>query len=291
MAKQRKKTYQFWDPKAKPPSKEKDKFSPKDKKRKERPEKSFGKDKNKKAGKPALPQPVRLNRFIAQAGVCSRREADTLIESGKIKVNGKVNKELGTKVIPGKDEVVYLGKKLSSQQFVYILLNKPKNTITTMDDPFDRKTVMNLVAKATEERIYPVGRLDRNTTGLLLMTNDGKLTEKLTHPSHRVRKLYHVRLDKIVEEEDLSSLLKGIKLEDGIAKADKVDYVERGLGTEVGIEIHSGKNRIVRRMFEALGYKVLSLDRVMIAHLNKKHLPRGKWRMLTEKEVKFLMMI
>ena len=234
---------------------------------------------------------MRLNRFIAQAGVCSRREADVLIEAGRISVNGKVTQELGLKVLPGKDEVVYNGKVLNPQQFVYILLNKPKNMITTTRDPEGRRTVMDLVANASDTRIFPVGRLDRNTTGLLLLTNDGDLAKKLTHPSHKVRKLYKVRLNRPISEEELQQLLKGIELEDGRARVDKVDYVAGTHGDEVGVEIHIGRNRIVRRMFEALGYEVVALDRVGIAHLTKKRIPKGKWRFLTDKEVGFLKMI
>lgn len=297
----KKEPYKFWDPKEKRDSGggKREKGSEKRDARGGKRDVKGGKGDMKKSGtrspkpetqKTDLSKPIRLNRFIAQAGICSRREADELISSGKIKLNGKVVTELGTRVSRG-DEVTYLGKKLSTQQFVYILLNKPKNTITTTDDPSGRKTVMDIVSGAAEERIYPVGRLDRNTTGLLLLTNDGALAEKLTHPSNQVRKLYHVKLDNPVPEEDLKQLLSGIKLEDGIAKADKIDYVTGKGPNEVGIQIHSGKNRIVRRMFEALGYKVLSLDRVMIAHLNKKNLPRGKWRILLDKEVHFLKMI
>ncbi|MEO0469692.1 MAG: pseudouridine synthase [Bacteroidota bacterium] len=235
--------------------------------------------------------PMRLNRFIARAGVCARREADRLIAEGAIKLNGKVVTELGTKVIPGKDKVEYEGKVLKMEQFVYLLLNKPKNLITTMDDPEGRKTVIDHVRNATNERIYPVGRLDRKTTGLLLLTNDGQLAKKMTHPSHRVRKIYHVRLDKAVAETDLQRLVDGIDLEDGPAKADKVDYVQDKGPEEVGIEIHIGRNRIVRRMFEAMGYQVVHLDRVLLGSLTKKNLPRGKWRMLTPKEVGFLKMM
>ena len=232
-----------------------------------------------------------MNRFIALAGICSRREADALIEAGRVKVNGSVTTELGTKVVIGKDEVVYNGKVLNPQNFVYLLLNKPKNMITTTRDPDGRRTVMDLVAKSTPERIFPVGRLDRNTTGLLLLTNDGELAKKLTHPSHKVRKLYKVRLNRPVAEEDLQRLRKGIDLEDGPAKVDKIDYVVGGRNDEVGVEIHIGRNRIVRRMFEAMGYQVVALDRVGLAHLTKKRLPRGKWRSLTDKEIGFLKMI
>lgn len=240
---------------------------------------------------PNLSEEMRLNRFIAMCGVCSRREADDYIAKGRVKVNNKVVTELGTKVHPRRDEVMCNGKLLRPQNYVYILLNKPKNTITTTQDPQGRRTVLDLVSTATDERIFPVGRLDRNTTGLLLLTNDGKLSEKLMHPSHRVRKLYKVRLDKDVAAEDLDKLLTGIKLEDGIAKADKVDYVADSGFNEVGVEIHLGRNRIVRRMFEAMGYEVVALDRVALATLTKKNLPRGKWRKLSDKEVSFLKML
>lgn len=293
----KKETFKFWDPKEK-----QRKAGGKGKKKKTgderrktgdpRGEKGKPGSRNSKpeSGKPDPTKPMRMNRFIALAGICSRREADELIKKGKIKLNGKIVTELGTQV-NRQDEVTYQGKKLKSQQFVYILLNKPKNTITTMDDPSGRKTIMDIISGAADERVFPVGRLDRNTTGLILLTNDGGLTEKLTHPSNQIRKLYHVRLDNPLPEDDLKKLLTGIELEDGVVKADKADYVAGKSPSEVGIQIHSGKNRIVRRMFEALGYKVLSLDRVMIAHLNKKNLPRGKWRTLSDKEVHFLKMI
>lgn len=236
-------------------------------------------------------QPVRLNRYIAQAGVCSRREADQLIAAGEIKVNGAVVVEMGHKVHPRKDKVEYHGKVLKAEKLVYILLNKPKNFITTTSDPEGRPTVLKLVKNATQERIFPVGRLDRNTTGLLLLTNDGDLAKKMTHPSHEVKKLYYVRLDKEVLETDLKRLREGIELEDGLAKADKASYVQNKGANEVGIEIHIGRNRIVRRMFEAMGYEVLGLDRVMLGPLDKKKLPRGKWRNLTSQEVAFLKML
>lgn len=233
---------------------------------------------------------MRLNRFIAQAGVCSRREADTLIQEGKVKVNDKVVKQMGMKIIPDRDKVSYLGQVLEPENKVYVLLNKPKNFITTTNDPEGRRTVLELVKTATTERIFPVGRLDRNTTGLLLLTNDGDLTKKLTHPSHEVKKLYHASLDKDLTEEHMEMLRKGIELEDGLAKADKIRYVAGKGPNEVGIELHSGRNRIVRRMFEALGYDVIHLDRVMIGSLSKKDVPRGKWRHLKTKEVSFIKM-
>lgn len=198
---------------------------------------------------------------------------------------------MGHKVHPRKDKIEYNGQLLRAEKLVYVLLNKPKNFITTTSDPEGRKTVLSLVRKATEERIFPVGRLDRNTTGLLLFTNDGELAKKLTHPSHRVRKLYHVQLDKPVLDTDLMRLKEGIELEDGLAQADKVSYIQNKDLNEVGIEIHIGKNRIVRRMFEAMGYEIIRLDRVMLGPLTKKNLPRGNYRHLTEKEVSFLKMM
>ncbi len=234
---------------------------------------------------------VRLNKYIADAGICSRREADKLIEKGEIKVNGEVTLLLGTKVGPA-DKVTYKGKVLKSEKHVYILLNKPKGFITTSDDPQNRRTVMNLVENACTERIYSVGRLDRNTTGLLLFTNDGELTKKLTHPKHGVRKLYHVVLDKPLSKNDLLRIMDGLELEDGFIKPDSVDWVaDEANKKHVGIELHSGKNRIVRRIFEHLHYEVIKLDRVIFAGLTKKDLPRGKWRLLEEKEVNVLKML
>ncbi|MDF9801044.1 23S rRNA pseudouridine2605 synthase [Catalinimonas alkaloidigena] len=226
---------------------------------------------------------VRLNKYIANAGVCSRREADTLISGGEIKVNGKVVTELGTKVKPT-DKVVYQGKSLNPEKLMYVLLNKPKNYITTTDDPDERKTVMELVANACEERIYPVGRLDRNTTGLLLLTNDGELADKLAHPSNNVKKLYQVDIDKPITDEDFIKIQDGITLEDGLAQVDEVGLVNE-TRTSLGLQIHIGRNRIVRRIFEHLGYTVVRLDRVMYAGLTKKDLPRGNWRHLTKQEV------
>ena len=226
---------------------------------------------------------IRLNRFIANAGICSRREADDIIKAGEISVNGEVVTEMGHQVQPG--DVVKMGnKKLSREKMVYVLINKPKDFITTTEDPDDRKTVMDLVKNACEERIYPVGRLDRNTTGLLLLTNDGELADKLTHPSNEIEKLYQVELDKPLTVEHQEQILKGITLEDGEFKADEVGIVTPD-NMVIGIKIHSGRNRIVRRLFESLGYDVLKLDRTTFAGLNKKDLPRGSWRFLTEKEV------
>jgi len=227
--------------------------------------------------------PIRLNRYIANAGVCSRREADKLIESGQITVNGKVVTELGTKVMRT-DRVKYQGKVLNPEKLVYVLLNKPKDFITTTDDPQERRTVMQLVANAAEERIYPVGRLDRNTTGLLLLTNDGELAERLTHPSYEIQKLYQVDINKPITDEDFIKIENGIVLEDGPAQVDEIGLVgpER---TSLGVSIHIGRNRIVRRIFEHLGYDVVRLDRVMYAGLTKKDLPRGKWRYLSKAEL------
>ena len=227
---------------------------------------------------------IRLNKFISNAGVCSRREADKLIEAGEISVNGKVITELGYKVLKG-DTVKHNNKVLKREKMVYVLLNKPKDFITTTDDPQDRRTVMDLVAKATNERIYPIGRLDRNTTGLLLLTNDGNLSEKLSHPRNRVSKLYYVELDKNLTQGDLNKIAFGLELEDGLVKPDDVSYVQGSSKREVGIQIHSGKNRIVRRIFEHLGYDVIKLDRVVYANLTKKDLPRGHWRYLEEREI------
>lgn len=226
---------------------------------------------------------IRLNRYIANAGLCSRREADELIAAGTIKVNGVVVTEMGYQVEPG-DTVKYGKDILSREKMMYVLLNKPKDFITTMDDPEERRTVMELVAGACKERIYPVGRLDRNTTGLLLLTNDGELTAKLTHPSSDIKKIYQAELDKPITEADFETLKAGVELEDGFIQPDELAIVSADAHV-VGIKIHSGKNRIVRRMFEHLGYEVTKLDRTTFADLNKKDLPRGTWRFLTEKEI------
>ena len=226
---------------------------------------------------------VRLNRYISNAGVASRRDADELIASGQITVNGKEIIEMGYKVKP--TDVVKYGKKiLSREKLMYVLLNKPKDFITTTEDPDERRTVMDLVKNACPERIYPVGRLDRNTTGLLLLTNDGEVAEKLSHPSNEIKKIYQVELDKPITTEDFETIVNGIDLEDGFIKPDELALVTPDAEV-VGIKIHSGKNRIVRRIFEHLGYEVLKLDRTTYAGLDKKDLPRGKWRFLTEKEV------
>jgi 23S rRNA pseudouridine2605 synthase len=232
---------------------------------------------------------IRLNKYLSNAGVCSRREADVLIQTGVVSVNGKIVTELGYKIQPG-DLVQYDGETINAEKKRYVLLNKPKGFITTMDDPRGRKTVMTLVSKACRERIYPVGRLDRETTGLLLFTNDGDMAKKLTHPRYQARKLYHVELHKPVSREDLEKLLKGVDLEDGKTRVDKAEYVDDASSREIGVELHSGKNRIVRRLFEALGYNVVKLDRVQFSGLTKKDLPRGMFRHLTEQEVAFLKM-
>ena len=226
---------------------------------------------------------IRLNRYIAHAGVCSRRDADELIAEGKIKVNGQVITEMGHKVIPS-DQVYYGKKLLQRENYIYVLLNKPKDFITTTSDPHARKTVMDLVKKAGNERIFPVGRLDRQTTGLLLLTNDGDLAEKLSHPSHNVKKIYKVGLDKPITEEDFEKMQAGVTLEDGSVKVDDLAIVSSDR-TEVGVEIHLGRNRIVRRLFEHFGYTVDRLDRVVYAGLDKSNLPRGKWRFLSEIEI------
>lgn len=234
---------------------------------------------------------IRLNKYIANAGVCSRRDADKLIASGVIKVNEKTITDLGTK-ISITDKVQYENRILSIEKKFYVLLNKPKGYITTTEDPFDRRTVMFLTKTACKERIYPVGRLDKNTTGLLLLTNDGELAKKLTHPKHEIKKIYHVVIDRNLTKNDHLNIEQGITLEDGEIKVDKIAYVSpQSTKKEIGIEIHSGKNRIIRRIFESQGYKVLKLDRVSFAGITKKDIPRGKWRYLEEKEVGFLKML
>lgn len=234
-------------------------------------------------------EPIRLNKYLANAGVCSRREADEFILSGAVTVNGEVVKELGTKVLRS-DTILFQEKPVSLEKKVYVLLNKPKDYVTTSEDPQQRKTVMDLVKGACPERIYPVGRLDRNTTGVLLLTNDGDLASKLTHPKFLKKKVYHVFLDKAVTANDLQKISDGIDLEDGQIKADAIEYADPQDQSQVGIEIHSGKNRIVRRIFESLGYRVTKLDRVQFAGLTKKNVRRGDWRFLTEKEVDMLRM-
>lgn len=252
-----------------------------------------------KVQRPSRPKPstrpddgtVRLNRFIASAGVCSRREADTLISSGIVTVNGKVVTELGTRVL--KTDSVKLGDEgLRMEKLFYVLLNKPKDYITTSKDPSNRKTVMELVRRSCKARIMPVGRLDRNTTGLLLFTNDGNLAKNLTHPSHGCEKMYHVFLDKAIKKTEIDKLTAGLNLEDGYMQADEASFVGSGKDKkQVGVKLHSGRNRIVRRMFEHLGYKVIKLDRVMFAGLTKKDIARGEWRHLTDLELRNLQKI
>lgn len=234
-------------------------------------------------------EPIRLNKYLANAGVCSRREADEYIQAGVVSVNGEVVTELGTKIKRG-DEVKFHDQTISIERKIYVLLNKPKDTVTTADDPQARRTVLDLVKGACEERIYPVGRLDRNTTGVLLLTNDGDLASKLTHPSYLKKKIYHVHLDKNLTQADMEKIAAGIELEDGEIQVDAISYTDEAKKSDVGVEIHSGKNRIVRRIFESLGYKVVKLDRVYFAGLTKKGLRRGDWRFLNEHEVNYLRM-
>jgi len=232
---------------------------------------------------------IRLNKYLANAGICSRREADEFIQAGLVKVNGGTVTELGVKV-KRSDEVTFHNDPINLEQKVYVLLNKPKNCVTTADDPQERLTVMDLVKTACHERIFPVGRLDRNTTGVLLLTNDGDLASKLTHPKFLKKKIYHVWLDKDVSVDDMQKMAEGVELDDGEIHADAISYVTEGDNTQVGVEIHSGRNRVVRRMFEALGYHVMKLDRVYFAGLTKKNLKRGQWRYLNDREVSMLRM-
>jgi len=237
------------------------------------------------------PDLMRLNKYIANSGVCSRREADRLIEAGAVSVNGNIVTELGTKVGPG-DKVQYGDQTINREKPRYVLLNKPKGYITTVDDPEKRKTVMSLVAGACKERIYPVGRLDRNTTGLLLFTNDGNIAKKLTHPRYGIKKIYHVEIDKNLARADFMKITEGFKIDDELIKVDTIEYIGDGKDKkQIGIELHSGQNRIVRRIFEYFEYKVLRLDRVYYAGLTKKNLPRGNWRLLDEQEINLLKMI
>ena len=228
---------------------------------------------------------IRLNKFIANCGVCSRREADKLIERGELSVNGEVVTSLGSRVAPS-DKVEHNGNLLSQADKIYILLNKPKDTITTTDDPEGRKTVMDLVEIASDERVYPVGRLDRNTTGVLFFTNDGELAQRLIHPKRNIKKVYALQLDKDLDLADLEKLERGIKLKDGLMKPDKVAYIDPADPTKIGVEIHSGKNRIIHRMFNHLGYNVDKLDRVLFGKFDKRKLKRGEWRNLSDSEVK-----
>jgi 23S rRNA pseudouridine2605 synthase len=232
---------------------------------------------------------VRLNKYMSNAGICSRREADVLIQTGVVSVNGKVVTELGFK-IQSTDLIQYDGETINLGTKRYVLLNKPKGYITAIDDPRGRKTVMSLVNKACKEQIFPMGKMDRDTTGLLLFTNDGDMAKKLTHPRYQAAKMYHIEVNKPVSKEDLEKLLKGIDLEDGKTKAEKAEYVEGGTSREVGVEIRSGKQQVVRRLIEALGFQIVKLDRVQYAGLTKKDLPRGYYRHLTEQEVSFLKM-
>ena len=258
--------------------------------KKQYPKKHGSKPKSNAPAKKSNPDEIRLNRYIANAGICSRREADTYIAAGSVSVNGKVITEMGYKV-KLTDDVRFDGRKLNPEKKEYILLNKPKNFITTTNDEKGRRTVMELVSSASKNRLLPVGRLDRNTTGLLLFTNDGDLTKKLTHPTHGVRKIYHVHLDKNLALADLRKIEAGLQLEDGAVQVNDVSYIQGAPKKEVGVEIHSGRNRIVRRIFEHLDYHVTKLDRVIFAGLTKKDLPRGHWRHLTEQEVVNLKMI
>ena len=238
---------------------------------------------------PSPDEQIRLNKFLANAGICSRREADEYIQQGLVKVNGEVVTELGTKITHS-DTVEYNGKAVALESKCYILLNKPKDCVTTSEDPNGRTTVMDLIKGACEERVYPVGRLDRNTTGVLLLTNDGDLASKLTHPKYVKKKIYHVWTDKDISEDDMQRIADGIELDDGPIHADAISYATDTDRNQAGIEIHSGRNRIVRRIFESLGYHVTKLDRVYFAGLTKKNLPRGRWRYLTQEEVNFLKM-
>lgn len=283
------------DDKKTPPSfgKEKKAFDPKhdrrDKKTFYKKDKSFFRNEQKQISQNrSQSDEIRLNKYLSNSGICSRREADELIESGVVKVNGVVVTALGTKIKPT-DTVIFGGQRISHEKKVYILLNKPKDYITTSKDPQDRKTVLHLIEHACKERVYPVGRLDRQTTGVLLLTNDGDLTRKLTHPSSNINKIYHVTLDQPFGRDDFHKLKQGVELEDGISKVDQSAYVEGADSRkEIGLEIHSGKNRVVRRLMEALGYKVVRLDRVSFAGLTKKGLTRGKFRFLNDQEVHFL---
>jgi 23S rRNA pseudouridine2605 synthase len=285
----------------------KEQFKQEKRKSKKEREEFFDKKRNEKAGivsrGPGINQPkhgtpnpklqtpdslMPLNKFIAHCGVCSRRDAADMIRLGKVKVNSELVTEPGHKV-GVKDEIKVNGKKVFLEKnLVYILLNKPKDYITTTDDPQKRKTVLELIGRATEERVYPVGRLDRNTSGVLLFTNDGDLSQKLTHPSNEVKKIYHVTLNKPLDKKDFESILQGVTLEDGAASVDVLAYADMKDKTQIGVEIHSGRNRIVRRIFEHLGYDVKNLDRVMFAGLTKKNVDRGKWRFLNEKEIRDL---
>lgn len=269
-----------------------------EKKRTEAREQRFGGGTDNAKGGKVLPlktikreevtEQMPLNKYLAHCGICSRRDAADVVRSGKVMVNGTVVTEPGFKIAP-KDEVKYSGKKVyPTKDLVYILLNKPKDYLTTTDDPQNRKTVLDLISQATTERVYPVGRLDRNTSGVLLLTNDGDLAQKLTHPSNEIKKIYAVTLDKPLTKKDFDEILKGVPLEDGMANVDVLAYTDNADKTQIGVEIHSGRNRIVRRIFEHYGYDVKGLDRVSFAGLTKKNVNRGRWRYLSEKEVRDL---
>lgn len=236
---------------------------------------------------PEIKDVVRLNRFIANSGVCSRREADTLIQAGVVTVNGEVVTELGTKVNIHDDDIRFNGERLKGEEKVYLIMNKPKGYVTTASDPHAEKTVIDLL-KGCSSRVYPVGRLDKNTTGVLLLTNDGEIAERLTHPSYDKKKIYQVSLDRALSEEDYHKILEGVSLTDGDVKADELEFIDANDKRKIGIEIHSGKNRIVRRIFDSLGYNVKALDRVYFAGLTKKGLKKGEWRYLTEGEINIL---
>jgi 23S rRNA pseudouridine2605 synthase len=247
-------------------------------------------EKKKQPGKKNTEETVRLNKYIANSGICSRREADELISKGLITVNGEKVYEMGTKIDPQKDKVKYKNKVLKNEKHVYILLNKPKDVVTTVKDKHARRNVIDLVKNACQERVYPVGRLDRNTTGVLLLTNDGDLTKKLTHPRYKKKKIYYVELDKPLTKTHMDEIIEGIELEDGFIAPDELSYPNPEDKKQVGIEIHSGQNRIVRRIFEHFGYRIKKLDRVYFAGLTKKNLKRGKYRFLTQKEINMLKM-
>ncbi len=233
---------------------------------------------------------IRLNKFIANAGICSRRDADKHIVAGLVTINGKVVDQMGYRVKPG-EEVRFDGTLIQAEKKVYVLLNKPKNFITTLEDTHGRRTVMDLLSGVGKVRVYPVGRLDRNTTGVLLFTNDGEMTKRLTHPTYGVKKMYHVTLNEKLKQADLEKILEGLHLDDGMVYVDSISYVNNAPKTELGVEISSGRNRIIRRIFESLGYEVTKLDRVMFAGLDKKNIARGQWRFLTKEEVNFLKML
>jgi 23S rRNA pseudouridine2605 synthase len=237
-----------------------------------------------------VPKPIRLNKFISNSGLCNRREADALIKEGEIKVNGKVVKELGTKVTLGTDVVTYKEKPLAGEAFVYVIFNKPKNTLTVGKDPQGKPNVIDMASKACTERIFPVGQLDKENTGLILLTNDMEMSKRLAHPDYYVERLYHIVLDKTITEKHMKDLLKGIPLEDGLAKVDEIRYVGDDAGPALGVRLSVNRKRIVKNLFEHLGYEVEKMDRVIFSGITKKDLPRGRWRVLSDKEVSFLKM-